>query len=193
MQKRVLCYAVACLFSLDALGQYIYEGSQDLYQLQKNAGNFEGELAYEVGDDQLSTTINIPFNFTFYGQTFNSARMATNGCVHFGLGSGNINSNNFCADYTPDELSTKAYTYTMLPFWTDLIRDNDSRMKSYGDSSKMIFGWYDMREYNRDSDNSFEVILWPNNTFEYRYDELDIINHDVMIGEIGSGSSEIYQ
>jgi len=193
MQKRVLCYAVACLFSLDALGQYIYEGSQDLYQLQKNAGNFEGELAYEVGDDQLSTTINIPFNFTFYGQTFNSARMATNGCVHFGLGTGNINYDNYCGDYTPDELSTKAYTYTMLPFWTDLIRDNDSRMKSYGDSSKMIFGWYDMREYNRDSDNSFEVILWPNNTFEYRYDELDIINHDVIIGEIGSGSSEIYQ
>ena len=193
MQKRVLCYAVACLFSLDALGQYIYEGSQDLYQLQKNAGNFEGELAYEVGDDQLSTTINIPFNFTFYGQTFNSARMATNGCVHFGLGTGNINYNNYCGDYTPDELSTKAYTYSMLPFWTDLIRDNDSRMKSYGDSSKMIFGWYDMREFNRDSDNSFEVILWPNNTFEYRYDELDIINHDVMIGEVGSGSSQIYQ
>ncbi len=193
MQKRVLCYAVACLFSLDALGQYIYEGSQDLYQLQKNAGNFEGELAYEVGDDQLSTTINIPFNFTFYGQTFNSARMATNGCVHFGLGTGNINYNNYCGDYTPDELSTKAYTYTMLPFWTDLIRDTNSRMKSYGDSSKMIFGWYDMREYNRDSDNSFEVILWPNNTFEYRYDELDIINHDVIIGEIGSGSSQIYQ
>jgi hypothetical protein len=193
MQKRVLCYAVACLFSLDALGQYIYEGSQDLYQLQKNAGNFEGELAYEVGDDQLSTTINIPFNFTFYGQTFNSARMATNGCVHFGLGTGNINYNNYCGDYTPDELSTKAYTYTMLPFWTDLIRDTNSRMKSYGDSSKMIFGWYDMREFNRDSDNSFEVILWPNNTFEYRYDELDIINHDVIIGEIGSGSSQIYQ
>ena len=193
MQKRVLCYAVACLFSLNALGQYIYEGSQDLYQLQKNAGNFEGELAYEVGDDQLSTTINIPFNFTFYGQTFNSARMATNGCVHFGLGTGNINYNNYCGDYTPDELSTKAYTYTMLPFWTDLIRDTNSRMKSYGDSSKMIFGWYDMREFNRDSDNSFEVILWPNNTFEYRYDELDIINHDVIIGEIGSGSSQIYQ
>jgi len=100
MQKRVLCYAVACLFSLEVLGQYIYEGSQDLYQLQKNAGNFEGELAYEVGDDQLSTNINLTFDFTFYGQTFNSARVATNGCVHFGLASGNVNSNNYCADYT---------------------------------------------------------------------------------------------
>ena len=85
MQKRVLCYAVACLFSLDTLGQYIYEGSQDLYQLQKNAGNFEGELAYEVGDDQLSTTINIPFNFTFYGQTFNSCLLYTSPSPRDGL------------------------------------------------------------------------------------------------------------
>jgi hypothetical protein len=81
----------------------------------------------------------------------------------------------------------------MFPFWTDLIRDNNSRMKSWGDNTKMIFGWYDMREYNRNSDNSFEVILYPNNSFEYRYDELDIINHDVIIGEVGANSTQVYQ
>jgi len=177
---------------LNIQAQYIYEANQDLYQLQKNAGNFEGELAYEVGDDQLSTTIAIPFTFTFYNQQFDSARMATNGCLHFGLGTGNINYNNYCGDYTPDPISSQ-YTYTMFPFWTDLIRDNSSRMKSWGDNTKMIFGWYDMREYNRDSDNSFEVILYPNNSFEYRYDELDIINHDVIIGEVGANSTQVYQ
>jgi hypothetical protein len=57
----------------------------------------------------------------------------------------------------------------------------------------MIFGWYDLREYNRsNTDNSFEVILWANNTFEYRYGGLNIINHDVLIGEIGSGTSQSY-
>jgi len=85
------------------------------------------------------------------------------------------------------------HTYTLYPFWTDLIRDNNSRIKSWGDSSKMIFGWYDLREYNRNNtDNSFEVILWPNNTFEYRYGGLNVINHDVLIGEIGSETSESY-
>ena len=56
-----------------------------------------------------------------------------------------------------------------------------------------MFGWYDMREYNRSSsDNSFEVILWnSNDTFEFRYGALDIINHDVLIGEQGS-ASELY-
>jgi len=190
MQKRIIWGLI--LLSCNIYSQYIYEANQDLYQLQKNAGNFEGELAYEVGDDQLSTNINLTFNFNFYGQTFDSARMATNGCLHFGLGTGNINYNNYCGDYTPDPIGSQ-YTYTMFPFWTDLIRDSNSRMKSWGDNTKMIFGWYDMREYNRNSDNSFEVILYPNNTFEYRYDELDIINHDVIIGEVGANSTQVYQ
>ena len=190
MQKRTLWWVMCLCLNIQA--QYIYEANQDLYQLQKNANNFEGELAYEIGDDQLSTTINLPFTFTFYNQQFDSVRLAMNGCVHFGLGTGNINANNYCADYTPDPLTTKNYTYTMFPFWTDLIRDNNSRVKSWGDNTKMILGFYDVREYNRASDNSFEVILYPNNTFEYRYDELDIINHDVLIGEIGANSNESY-
>ena len=190
MQKRII-WGLVCL-CLNIQAQYIYEANQDLYQLQKNAGNFEGELAYEVGDDQLSTSIDLTFNFTFYGQTFDKARMATNGCLHFGLGTGNINYNNYCGDYTPDPIGSQ-YTYTMFPFWTDLIRDSNSRMKSWGDNTKIIFGWYDMREYNRNSDNSFEVILYPNNSFEYRYDELDIINHDVIIGEVGANSTQVYQ
>jgi hypothetical protein len=65
-------------------------------------------------------------------------------------------------------------------------------MKSWGDSSKMIFGWYRMREYNRNSDNSFEIILWNNNSFDFRYRELDIINHDVLIGEVGSNKNNSY-
>ena len=30
MQKRILCYAVACLLSLNVFSQYIHEGNQDL-------------------------------------------------------------------------------------------------------------------------------------------------------------------
>ena len=166
--------------------EYIYEANQPLYHLQTNANNFEGELAYSVSDDGVSPAIDLAFNFTFYGQTFSQARMATNGCLHF------LTNSTYCNDYTPDPL-TGQHTYTLYPFWTDLIRDNNSRIKSWGDSSKMIFGWYDLREYNRsNTDNSFEIILWPNNTFEYRYGALNVINHDVLIGEIGSGTSQSY-
>ena len=185
MQKRVLCYAVACLLSFSAYGQYTYEANQPLYDLHDNANNFNGELAYEVVDDGISPAISLPFNFTFYGSTFSKARMATNGCLHFG------SSGSYCNDYTPDPINGQ-HTYTIYGFWTDLIRDNGSRMKSYGDSDKMIFGWYKMREYNRASDNSFEIILWNNNSFDIRYRELDIINHDVLIGEVGANKANSY-
>ena len=185
MSKRILCYAVASLLSFSVYGQYTYESGQDLYHLQTNANNFEGELAYEVSDDGISPAIDLSFNFTFYGSTFSQARMSTNGCLNFG------NSGSYCNDYTPDPINGQ-HTYTIYAFWTDLIRDNDSRMKSWGDSSKMIFGWYDMREYNRASDNSFEIILWNNNSFDIRYGALDIINHDVLIGEVGSKKEDSY-
>jgi len=185
MQKRILC-SIACLFSLNVLSQYTYESGQDLYHLQTNANSFNGELAYEVSDDGISPAIDLSFNFTFYGSAFTQARMATNGCLHFG------NSGSYCNDYTPDPINGQ-HTYTLYPFWTDLIRDSNSRMKSWGDNSKMIFGWYDLREYNRsNTDNSFEVILWNNNSFDIRYGALNIINHDVIIGEVGSKKENSY-
>jgi len=135
-----------------------------------------------VGDDQLSSAFNLNFTFTFYDKQFTSARMATNGCLHFGLGTGNVNYNNYCGDYTPDPLPQ--YNYTLFPFWTDLIRDNQSKMLAKNFSDKTVFGWYDLKEYNRNNtDNSFEVILWTNSTFDFRYGDLDIIQHDVLIGQ----------
>jgi hypothetical protein len=187
MLRRILW--LVFIFCLQGHSQYIYEANQPLYHLQTNANAFQGELAYEIVDDGISPVIDFSFDFNFYGNTFDFARIATNGCLHFGLTS--TAYADYCGDFTPDPLPR--YKNTLYPFWTDLIRDNNSRIKSYGDSEKMIFGWYDMREYNRSgSDNSFEIILWSNHTFEYRYGALDIINHDVLIGEQGPDSNKIY-
>ena len=182
------CFKIICclLLTSNLSAQYVYENNQDLYDLNANANNFEGELAYSVSDDGVSPAIDLSFDFTFYGSTFSQARMATNGCLHFG------SSGSYCNDYTPDPINGQ-HTYTIYAFWTDLIRDNNSRMKSWGDSSKMIFGWYKLREYNRNNtDNSFEIILWNNNSFDLRYRELEIINHDVLIGEVGANKDNSY-
>ena len=184
MQKRILCYAVACLLLASNLSAtYIYEANQSLYDLQSNSS---GSTGLGSNDDSVSSVFNIGFTFDFYGQSFTQARMATNGCLHFKT------SGAYCNDYTPDPL-TGQHTYTLYPFWTDLIKDNGSAMKAKAFTDYTIFGWYKMREYNQaNTDNSFEVWLYPNDTFEFRYGELDIDSHDVLIGEIGSGSSEVY-
>ena len=184
------CFISSLILSgLFALGvnqlkaEYIYEANQDLFNLT----NLTNTTNFNTGDDQLSGAFNLDFTFTLYDEDFTSARMATNGCLHFGLGTGNVNYNNYCGDYTPDPLPHT--TYTLYPFWTDLIRDGGSKMLAKNFTDKAVFGWYNMKEYGRNNtDNSFEVILWPNDTFEYRYGGLNITNHDVLIGEQGSAT-----
>ena len=170
--------------SLKTEASYIYEANQSLYDLQTNSS---GSTGLGSNDDAVSSAFNIGFTFDFYGESFTQARMATNGCLHFKT------SGAYCNDFTPDPLSGQ-HTYTLYPFWTDLIKDNGSGMRAKAFADYTIFGWYKMREYNEaNTDNSFEVWLYPNDTFEFRYGGLDIDRHDVLIGEIGSGSKEAYQ
>ena len=181
MKKNLV--SLSLLFSSFLSANYIYENNQPLFDLKTNDIATSHNLG--VGDDRVSSVFNLDFTFTFYGVDFTTARMATNGCLHFGSSGG------YCNDYTPDPLPE--ITYTLYPFWTDLIRDNGSKVLAKNFTDKSVFGWYDLREYNRgNTDNSFEVILWKSDdSFEFRYGGLNIINHDVLIGEQG-GTNELY-
>ena len=181
MKKNLV--SLSLLFSSFLSANYIYENNQPLFDLKTNDIATSHNLG--VGDDRVSSVFNLDFTFTFYGVDFTTARMATNGCLHFGSSGG------YCNDYTPDPLPE--ITYTLYPFWTDLIRDNGSKVLAKNFTDKSVFGWYDLREYNRgNTDNSFEVILWKSDdSFEFRYGDLNIINHDVLIGEQGD-TNELY-
>ena len=180
MFKRIASILILLGASLTTNATYIYEANQSLIDLKTNY--IATSYNMNAGDDQVSSTFNLDFTFTFYGQDFTMAKMATNGCLHFWKSG----SSGHCNDYTPDPLPE--ITYTLYPFWTDLIRDNGSSVLARNFTDKTVFGWYNLREYNRSgSDNSFEVILWKSDdSFEFRYGGLDIINHDVLIGEQGT-------
>ena len=175
MKKLLITFTL--LLSSYCYSNFIYESNQSLVDLR----NESSVTNLSSGDDQTSAMFPIGFDFTFYGETFDSARMATNGCLHF------LSNGTTCNDYTPDPLPYA--TYTMYPFWTDLI---SGTMKAKAFNDKTVFGWYDKKEYYRTSSNNFEVILWHNNSFEYRYGELDINSHDVLIGHQGD-ALETYQ
>ena len=168
-------------------GVYIYEGGQDLVDLY----SMSGTTNLNAGDDQYSSQVSLGMEWNRWGQTWSHARMSTNGCVNLRSGSAGGNSAN-CSDYRPQSLPYR--DYTLYPLWTDLIRGTASGgqaskmlFKDFGDYA--VFGWYYLREYNRSSSNSFEAILYSNNSYEFRYRELDIISHDVLIGEQGKHST----
>ena len=163
-------------------GVYLYDDGKDLIDLY----NMSGTTNLNSSDDSWSGQVSLGMEWDRWGQTWSHARMSTNGCVNLTSGSAGGSSSN-CQDYTPQSLPYR--DYTLYPFWTDLIRKSSSKMlfKDFGDYA--VFGWYYLKEYNRGSSNSFEAILYENNSFEYRYRELDIIQHDVVIGEQGKHST----
>jgi hypothetical protein len=108
----------------------IYEANQSLIDLTGATGTTN----LGASDDGVSNAFNIGFTFDYYGQEFTQARMATNGCLHFKI------SGAHCNDYTPDPL-TGQHTYTLYPFWTDLIRDGGSKVLAKSYTDKTVFGW----------------------------------------------------
>jgi hypothetical protein len=183
MQKRILCYAVALLFSNFLPSQEVtavYSADKPIWDLR----NFNDATDMSAQDDGTSQVFNLGFDFDFFGQTFDKAYMASNGCLILGqLATGNNWEKN-CTQYEPSEAPNT--NYTMYPFWTDLIMGGNSSMLAMQVDNKVIFGWYEMWEYYRDSKNTFELWLYPNNSYEARYSELDIKDHDVFIGIQGN-------
>jgi hypothetical protein len=183
MQKRILCYAVALLFSSFLPSQeatVVYSADKPIWDLR----NFSDATDMSAQDDGTSQVFNLGFDFDFFGQTFDKAYMASNGCVILGSLSTATNWEKNCTQYEPSEAPNT--NYTMYPFWTDLIMGGNSSMLAMQIDNKVIFGWYEMWEFNRNSKNTFELWLYPNDSYEARYDELDIQDHDVFIGIQGS-------
>ena len=155
-----------------------------------NLPNQSGTTNWNLSDDSISGTINLGFSFDFYGETFTSGKGATNGCWTF------TGYNNTCQDYTPDPLPQSGMDMTIFPLWGDWIRDSGSKMlyKTFGDTTDtdqyFVLGWYNMREYNRNSDNTFEMWLYEDtNKIEFRYGNLNITQHDIIIGVQGHATN----
>ena len=184
MQKRILCYTVALLFSSFLPSQEItavYSPGKPIWDLR----NFSGATDMSAQDDGTSQGFDLGFEFKFFGETFDKAYMASNGCLILGQLAISNNWEKNCTQYEPSEAPNT--NYTLYPFWTDLIMGDNSQMLAMHIDNKMIFGWYEMWEYYReDSKNTFELWLYPNNSYEARYSELDIKDHDVFIGVQGN-------
>ena len=163
-------------------------GNIPLFNIYNSGTNCAGS------DDGRCAETQWGFDFTRWGETFDGGRQNTNGCVNL-INAGGGAPSAQCNDYTPQPLPYR--NYTLYPFWTDLIRGTGVLPSGVRETSKMayknfgdyvVYGWYFMREYNRNSSNSFELIIRNDNTFGMLYGELDIQNHDVLIGEQGKGS-----
>ncbi|HET9482029.1 MAG TPA: S8 family serine peptidase, partial [Candidatus Polarisedimenticolia bacterium] len=119
------------------------------------------------GDDEIATGIPIGFPFNFYGNSFTSVNVNTNGWLSF-------------TDTTAS--GAKAYSNQPLPnsgapanmlavFWDDLHFRAALRAHYYNDGSRFIVQWTNVDRYDTTtpSNLTFQAILYPSGRIVYQY------------------------
>lgn len=117
------------------------------------------------GDDSF-TQISLPFSFSFYGQTYNSAFVATNGYLNFLAGNSTFSNSGIP--------STGAPNGAIYPFWDDMYVDASSSVRTEllgaSPNQQFVIEWLNVRFFGDTTRRlDFEVILHENGQILTQY------------------------
>ena len=130
-----------------------------------------------LDDDDYSLEI-LPFNFTFYNESFSTVYVGSNGYLSFTSPPTDwINVPIPSAD--PD------HTYLIAPFWDDLCPSyggggGNIYVQSFG--SYWVAEWFNIEHYSEILVGSFEVILYESGEIVFNYDYLDYTSGEYTCG-----------
>ena len=117
-----------------------------------------------TGDDVNTGPYPVGFAFPFYGKTFDSFRIATNGFVSF------TSTKTALTNTTLPNSGSAVPENLLAVFWDDLNFQTYKRAWYYNDGSKLVIQYQDVAKYgDYTHPNTFEVILYPNGTIVYQY------------------------
>jgi hypothetical protein len=125
-----------------------------------------GTLIPMDGDDENTGPWPIGFDFPFYGNSFNSFRICTNGFVSF-----------TCSDYyySNQPLPNGYYRVCenlLAVWWEDQHFRYVDRAYYYSDGSRLIIEFVDVERYSSYPEGgvyTYEIILYPNGRIIYQY------------------------
>uniref|UniRef100_A0A832I5Z7 Choice-of-anchor D domain-containing protein n=1 Tax=Eiseniibacteriota bacterium TaxID=2212470 RepID=A0A832I5Z7_UNCEI len=119
-----------------------------------------------TGDDANTGPFPIGFNFPFYGKTFSSFRISTNGFVSF-----TSNRTTFTNTTLPNN-GTSVPENLLAVFWDDLHFETTPKAWYHYDGTKLVIQFQGVRRIGESSTtnpNTFEILLYPNGTIVYQY------------------------
>ena len=130
--------------------------------------------ALNLGDDQ-SVSVDLPFTFNYFGTDYDDAWVSSNGFLSF-----STSSNLCCNAYEIDSSNTPRNT--LFGLWGDpdtrygeTLTGNPYTMTTTGTGgvSAFVTGWYGVPEYSTQNYFTFQIVLNADNSFEFRYGDVD--------------------
>jgi|GEM_PF-2272577 len=133
-----------------------------------------------TGDDQ-SKVFTLPFSFNFYGTTYNSVYVCSNGFLSF--------TSNSTAYRPADIPNTGTPNALIAPFWRDLTPDASGTITYTSTSSYFVVTWNNVKNYSNSSRQTFQVILYPSGeiVFQYKTVSNDVTTSIGIENQDGSG------
>lgn len=136
------------------------------------AGNYvEGDTPLALTGDDASTTVTLPFSFFYYGKTYQTAHVATNGHINF-----LARNTSFSNASLPRTAVPNAAIYAL---WDDLHVDAESRMwtklSGTAPNREFLVEWRNVKFFGGATTSrvDFEVVLAENGEISLRYRNLD--------------------
>ena len=189
----VLVLALSCFYSSNSL-------AQDLAQPTTSP-----LIELEISDDGW-VEVPLQFAFPFYGNSFTTSFMFSNGVIGFfdpsQIAGGLCCNGEDLADPTnpsnyylnPNYYPTSPFNYTIMALHTDLLDYGPGRFYTQGDTTYQRYFWEKVSEYGRpDSENTFDLTIFPSGNIDYHYKKIDIQNHNITVGQVGDYSAGEYE
>jgi len=180
--KKVL-FALLALFSINAYADADWLSPDGMTKVME-------------GVDDGTFHVSLGHTFPYYGGIFTDAWMSSNGVIILydpttQFGNWNTGNSMCCSGM---ELSNwqsyqgDQFSFMLAPLWTDLVDRNLTPDDGYyyrTDEGGSSFLWYNVNEFYNDNTNTFQVNMWPDGSFDFLYDEVDITEHNTFIGFSG--------
>lgn len=126
-----------------------------------------------LGDDINVGPFPIGFTFDFYGNSFTTFRICSNGFISFTSNSASLSN---------EPIPNQSVFDLIAVFWDDLIYDTNSRAYYHFDGDKLIIACYDVRKYGTSEYNTFEILLYTNGTIKFQYLTMQSSSNAATIG-----------
>ena len=155
-------------------------------------------VEHQIGDDGW---IEVPLDFTFpfYGNSYVTSFMFSNGVVGFldpldVPGTGIVYDGLCCQGQDLSSFTGVRFNYTIMPWNTDLIDTGVGKFYTQGDETFQKYMWENLSEYyDRNTSNSFDLTIYPMGNIDVNYEQVQINNHAVTVAVVGDLSQGEYE
>ena len=155
-------------------------------------------IEHQIADDGW-VEVPLDFTFPFYGNSYVTSFMFSNGVVGFldpldVPGTGIVYDGLCCQGQDLSSFTGVRFNYTIMPWNTDLIDTGVGKFYTQGDETFQKYMWENLSEYyDRNTSNTFDLTIYPMGNIDVNYEQVQINNHAVTVAVVGDLSQGEYE